>query len=589
MAATVHTKLTASDQTSAAFKSIGGNLNRLGNNITATAAKVAKIGVAFATAGAAAAAALTKASMANIDEMAKIADRIGMTTESLAGLQHAASLAGVENKTLEKSLQNLTIGISNAADGTGLAKDALLELGLNAKALEQLPVDQQMNAVADAMQGVKNQTDKVRIAYELFGARGVKVLNMLGDGSAGLSEMAKEAEHLGISISRVDAAQIEQANDAVTRASGVFTGLGNQLATAFSPLITKVADSFRQAALDTVDFGDIGQKVVNTLVTTYGKLADGIFYLRLGFKMLSVKMLEVAKVIVDKLDPVFTWLAEKYNNIAKVLGLDLIDTGKFAKISENLAGAAELGMAQVREMMAQPLPSEGIQATYDAIVEETRRVAETIAEEAPGKVIAESFEDGVDTAVKSLGFLDQQAEEGAKKLTEFMNKNATERTEHVVGELNNMFGAVAGNNKKLFAANKAFQIAQAIMDTYRGATLAMSSYPPPINFAMAAATVAAGMANVQQIRAQSFLGGGFTGNGSRSGGLDSKGGKLAMVHSNEYILDTKKPGGMPGGITINNNVDARGSDETRVRAAIEKASRETIMSIQDLMARGRFA
>ena len=85
--------------------------------------------------------------------------------------------------------------------------------------------------------------------------------------------MAAEAEHLGISITRVDAAKIELANDAVTRAKSVFTGLGNQLATSFSPLIMTVADNFRQAALDNEDFGSIGERRCSSaLLSGYGKL-----------------------------------------------------------------------------------------------------------------------------------------------------------------------------------------------------------------------------------------------------------------------------------------------------------------------------
>ena len=231
MARDVKLQLTAQDKTAAAFNSLNKKLGGLNKSIGASVTKIAKIGAAFATAGVAAGVALTKASMASVDALAKTSDRLGIATEKLAGLQHAASLAGVENRTLEKSLQNLAVGVSDAADGTGVAKDALLELGLNASVLEQLPLDQQMSRVAEAMQDVTNQTDKVRIATDLFGARGVAVLNMIGGGSENLAVMAAEAEHLGIAVSRVDAAQIEMANDAVTRATGVFTGLGNQLAT----------------------------------------------------------------------------------------------------------------------------------------------------------------------------------------------------------------------------------------------------------------------------------------------------------------------------------------------------------------------
>ena len=492
--------------------------------------------------------------MASVDALAKTSDRLGIATEKLAGLQHAASLAGVENRTLEKSLQNLAVGVSDAADGTGVAKDALLELGLNASVLEQLPLDQQMSRVAEAMQDVTNQTDKVRIATDLFGARGVAVLNMIGGGSENLAVMAAEAEHLGIAVSRVDAAQIEMANDAVTRATGVFTGLGNQLATSFSPFIKTVADNFRQAALDNEDFGTIGERVVRVLLTAYGNLADGVFFLRLGFAKLSVKLLEVTQVILEKLNPAFKFLAEKYNVMAKAFGMDLIDTGKVDVMISNVQGAIKSGLDRVGTMLNTPLPSEGIQATFDGIVESSRRMAEEIAENSSGKKVVENAEE----TAKKLTFFQEQAAEGDKKRKEFEMKSSTEQTAHILGELSNQFSGIAANNKKLFALNKAFQIAQAVMQTYQGATLALSSYPPPLSFIMAGAQVASGLGQVAQIRAQSFEGGGFTGRGARSGGMDGKGGFPAMLHPNESVIDHTK--GQAGGITIINNVDASGAD-----------------------------
>jgi len=584
VAATYNTVLTAKDKTAAAFKSVG-------NSAAAATVKIAKIGAAFATAGVAAGIALTKMSMQNVDALAKVSDRLGIATQSLAGLQHAANLAGVETATLEKSLVKLAVGVSDAADGTGIAKDAFIELGLSAALLEKMPIDQQMLKVADAMQGVELQADKVRLATELFGARGVAVLNMLGGGSQNLIEMAKEADHLGIAINRVDAAKIELANDAVERAKGVFTGLGNQLGASFSPLIMTVADSFRQAALDNEDFGSVGRDVVLALLKGYGKLADGVFFLRLGFAQLNVSLLRVAKTIVEKVNPVFKTLAEAYNAVASVFGMDLIDEGKLDKIGMNLEGAIGSALGRVSEMMAQPLPSTGIDATFAAIEERSRRMAEEISNNATGKVLLQDADTNGAKIQEKMTFFQEQAVAGEKKRKEFMLMSATAQTSHVLGELGNQFAGIASNNKKLFAMNKAFQIAQAIMQTYQGATLAMSSYPPPLNFVMAAATVASGLGQVAQIKAQSFDGGGFTGSGSRSGGLDGKGGFPAVLHPNETVVDHTKGQGM-GGITIVNNIDAKGADasvDMKIRAAMEQTSKQTVMTIQDLMRRRRFA
>lgn len=74
-----------------------------------------------------------------------------------------------------------------------------------------------------------------------------------------------------------------------------------------------------------------------------------------------------------------------------------------------------------------------------------------------------------------------------------------------------------------------------------------------------------------------FSGGGYTGDGPRTGGLDGQGGRLAMIHPKETIIDHTRPMrgmGNNGGKSISINVDARGSTpgmEKRIRAEIDAA------------------
>jgi hypothetical protein len=61
-----------------------------------------------------------------------------------------------------------------------------------------------------------------------------------------------------------------------------------------------------------------------------------------------------------------------------------------------------------------------------------------------------------------------------------------------------------------------------------------------------------------------FDGGGYTGSGVRSGGLDGKGGFMAMLHPNETVVDHTRGQAAGGGATVNFNisaVDAAGFDE----------------------------
>lgn len=82
-----------------------------------------------------------------------------------------------------------------------------------------------------------------------------------------------------------------------------------------------------------------------------------------------------------------------------------------------------------------------------------------------------------------------------KDKNDFMVKNA--------GDAINSLGQV---NAQAFKVAKLYNIGQAVMNTYTGATKALAELPPPASYIAAAATVAAGLAQVQQIRSQQFAG-----------------------------------------------------------------------------------
>lgn len=66
---------------------------------------------------------------------------------------------------------------------------------------------------------------------------------------------------------------------------------------------------------------------------------------------------------------------------------------------------------------------------------------------------------------------------------------------------NNLFAAANTLVDRQSALGKALAVAEAIRNTYRGATLALATYPPPFGAAAAASTVALGLAQVAKITA----------------------------------------------------------------------------------------
>tara|TARA_R110000822_G_scaffold190302_3_gene329090 strand:+ start:3457 stop:5898 length:2442 start_codon:yes stop_codon:yes gene_type:complete len=93
-----------------------------------------------------------------------------------------------------------------------------------------------------------------------------------------------------------------------------------------------------------------------------------------------------------------------------------------------------------------------------------------------------------------------------KDRIEFEKKSELEKTQFALQQGSKIFDALGAQNKKAFQIAKAFNIANAIMNTYMGATKALATYPPPFNFIAAAGVVAMGLAQVAQIKSQSYSG-----------------------------------------------------------------------------------
>jgi hypothetical protein len=87
--------------------------------------------------------------------------------------------------------------------------------------------------------------------------------------------------------------------------------------------------------------------------------------------------------------------------------------------------------------------------------------------------------------------------------------------------ISNALGAVADLVGRETIAGKALSVAQAIINTYQGATLALASSPPPFNFIAAGTVVAAGLLNVKKILETKLPG--VPGGGSAGGGGGSVG------------------------------------------------------------------
>lgn len=263
-----------------------------------------RAGAAFglmAGASSAALIALTKSSLDQIDTLGKHADRLNASTEGLAGLRHQAELTGTSYSTLDKALGQMVKRLGEARQGSGEAKKFLEAMNIDFQRLSELKADEQYSAIADGISKLGNATDQAAAANAIFGRSGIDMLAQLKEGSKGFAAATAEAEALGLSLSRVDAAMVEEANDAMTRMKRVATGLGNTIAVKVSPFIKAIADRFTEAGKESKGFVneveagmDIATKALGFVLDRVQDIARGFLAIKAATQLANTKYKEFA-------------------------------------------------------------------------------------------------------------------------------------------------------------------------------------------------------------------------------------------------------------------------------------------------------
>lgn len=494
--------ISAVDKSRGAFSSVRRSMRTLTRSLGSVQTAIAGV------VGVAGFGALVSASLRSVDALAKTADKLGVTTQALAGLQHAGELTGVSTNTMNMALQRMSRRVAEAATGTGEARGALQELGLDAKELAKLPLDEQFNEIAKAMQAVQGDADKVRLSFKLFDSEGVSLKNTLALGADGLREAAREAEILGLAINRVDAKQIENANDAFTRAKGVISGVGNTIATTLAPYLEAIANQFTRAAVESDGFRSQISGAMQGVINAVGFVLDAFRGLEVVWGLLEAGFQGLVAAVLGGLASLDASVAALLD---KIPGLSFTPNPALQEWAQAASDVLDETSTKLDELVSRPMPSDNFKRWATEVTETARMVAQEQTKAVAGDPDAISEwmarrEEMERAHQEKLQAIKEKSLEKQQR----METQARTATFRAVGDVFNAIGSLGETeSKKEFERQKKFNIAAAVVNTASAVTNALATSPTIfVGFAMAAAALATGIAQINRIKAQSWGGGG---------------------------------------------------------------------------------
>jgi hypothetical protein len=222
----------------ASFGPIGGIVNALTQGIGAmsgalrtassnvpvllqVAGAAAGIGGA-AIAGAAGFAAMSIAGSQLAEELIHNAEKLGVTTEQMAGLKYAAEFVDLPIQALVRGFAHFSRSLGDIGEKTNPATTALKNFGITAGT----GTYDGLVKVVSGIQKIEDPVQRMTAATTLFGTRlGLQLMPLLDDSSHGLEHFAQMAKESGVSIDENGVKATDKWKDATVGLSSAWDGL----------------------------------------------------------------------------------------------------------------------------------------------------------------------------------------------------------------------------------------------------------------------------------------------------------------------------------------------------------------------------
>ena len=244
------------------FKSAEKTLTKFSGSIT-------KIGVglgAALTGATAAVAAGMKGALNQAEQLNKMSQVLGISTEELSVLKHAAELADVSFESLAKGMSRLNRNIADVAGGAqGPAAEAFKALQISVKNTDSSlkSASQISEEISNKFVTMQDGAGKAGLAMRLMGKSGSELIPFLNLGGAELKKMKEEAEALGIVIDQRTAKAADNFNDNLSKLNkgiqGIFLRVSAELAPAMAVLLERFVEWLKTTNIVTSTAGFIVQ------------------------------------------------------------------------------------------------------------------------------------------------------------------------------------------------------------------------------------------------------------------------------------------------------------------------------------------
>lgn len=357
------------------------------------------VGTALGAVGVAAAAGLSvlvSSGMASAQEIKNLSAVANASASDFQAMAYAARSVGIEQDKLADILKDVNDRIGDfIATGGGPMADFFERIaprvGVTVEQFRKLNGPDALALYVSSLEKANLSQQEMTFFMEAMASDSTRLIPLLQGNAEGLRAMADEARRLGVVTSDIDIAKIEAARASMSNAAAISDAFNRQLATEAAPAIEAVAEGFKAWAQELGGFDKVARNTIEGLTDGAGFLSDVFrgwqIIIQGNIALLRTLLAEATSGISTLSSATETWRAEVWESVdglGEKLGLELDLSGAAKSAAANFDGfakaaakSADDSINELRAIMAEPLPSDALNAR----LEEWRVKANAVAAE----------------------------------------------------------------------------------------------------------------------------------------------------------------------------------------------------------------
>lgn len=221
-------------------QAVGKAMQDAGRKVTEFGEKLAPVSAAAAALGGS----LVKLgydAVTNADDLNTLSKQTGISTAELQKMQYASDLIDV-------SLEDVTGSLKKMKSKMDEGNETFKSLGVSVKDADGnfRSVEDVFYDTVEALSKIDNETERDKVAMDIFGKSADSLAGIIDDGGAALKEFGQQAEDAGLILSQDTLDALNDTNDTIdemkAKIGGTLGKIGADVAQILAPALEKVAE-----------------------------------------------------------------------------------------------------------------------------------------------------------------------------------------------------------------------------------------------------------------------------------------------------------------------------------------------------------